>query len=83
MTMTWATRNSRTAYSTAAEVPWWSPSGVKGGMRFAMLRWMKNSPESAPKIEATWTRLSQQATIIARGRCPSSARRRYQGRFPA
>ena len=57
--------------------------GVHGGTRLAMLRWMKNSPESAPKIEVTCTRLSQQEMIIARGCCPSSARRRYQLRFSA
>ena len=67
----------------AAEVPCSPPSAVKGGTRLAMLRWMKNSPESAPNSEATCTRLSQQAMIMARGRCPSSARRRYQGRFSA
>ena len=46
-----------------------------------MLRWMKNSPLSAPKIEVTWTRESQQEITIARGRWPSSASLRYQARF--
>ena len=46
-----------------------------------MLRWMKNSPVSAPKIEVTCTRESQHEITIARGRWPSSASRRYQARF--
>jgi hypothetical protein len=42
---------------------------------------MKNSPSSAPKIEVTWTRLSQHEITIARGCCPELASRRYQARF--
>jgi hypothetical protein len=46
-----------------------------------MLRWMKNSPSSAPKIEVTWTRLSQHEITMARGCWPLAASRRYQARL--
>ena len=67
MTTRWSTLSAITAYSIAAEVPCERPSGSWGGTRFAMLRWMKKSPGSLPKISEISTRLSQQVMIIALG----------------
>src|SRR6056297_3549613 len=64
-TITCATFRDVTAYSSAADVPCCAPSGSCGGTRLAMLRWMKNSPWSAPNIDVTCTRLSQHEIIIA------------------
>ena len=67
MTTRCSTLSAITAYSIAAEVPCERPSGSLGGTRFAMLRWMKKSPGSLPKISEISTRLSQQVMIIALG----------------
>ena len=67
MTIRWSMPSAITAYSIAAEVPCDRPSGSCGGTRFAMLRWMKKSPGSLPKISEISTRLSQQVMIIAFG----------------
>ena len=73
MTIRCSTCSAITAYSIAAEVPCARPSASLGGTRLAMLRWMKKSPGSLPKISEISTRLSQQVMIIALGVCPLSA----------
>ena len=77
MTIRCSILSAMTAYSTAAEVPCERPSGSCGGTRFAMLRWMKKSPGSLPKISETSTRLSQQVMIIALGLCALAAASAY------
>ena len=67
MTIRCSILSAMTAYSIAAEVPCERPSGSLGGTRLAMLRWMKKSPGSLPKISEISTRLSQQVMIIALG----------------
>ena len=75
MTIRCSMPSAITAYSIAAEVPCARPSGSCGGTRLAMLRWMKKSPGSLPKISETSTRLSQQVMIIALGfwRCAATS----------
>ena len=73
MTMMWRTLRAMTANSIAAEVPWCRPSSAAGGTRLAMLRWMKNSPPFAPKMDVARTLLSQHEITMEWGRWPCSA----------
>ena len=67
------TLSSFIAYSIAAEVPWFSPSGEYIGTKFAIFLWIKNSPSSAPKIYVAWILESQQEITIVDGLCPEEA----------